>query len=336
MSKKQSLWLGVVSGLSLLTVGAPLVTSMVQAATVQQTTAQMIPAEQQLAHQNVLMLDVARRRMTKAQILQCIHVMNPHDFPWLQLHLTDNENYSVNSTWLHYRGQLSLQDLRQIVQAANRKGITVIPDIDVPSHDATLIRQLKRVHPQLVQRGVVMGPQTLDYTNALAVPVVEHLAQEVLPAFAHQRQRLWMIGADEVPGNVRCANELSHFLNQLDQWSQQRMHMHCIVWNDAINPQVMTQLRPDVMIDYWNARPTAQARAHVVKYVPYQSCYYNTLDLNDAWFRRYKLHAFDQQRGMLALWGSDRPQEHQISNQQVVSFIQQAQRSLHQRSTTTG
>ena len=64
---------------------------------------------------------------------------------------------------------------------------------------------------------------------------------------------------------------------------------------------------------------------------PYQNSYYNTVDLNDNWLRSKKATDLANQQGskILCLWGSNSPQEKQINNQKVISYIDQVQQDMH-------
>lgn len=288
---------------------------------------------------NVVMLDVTRRHMNRNQIISCIRTIDPQKFQFVQLHLNDDENFAVKSTLLHNernKNTLSKHDLREIVQFANRKEITIIPDIDVPAHDTALIDDLKRCNSPWLKKNVVMNNSTLDYTNPDTLNMVKQIYSEILPAFSHQQYQYVMLGGDEVPGNGSCATQFSDFINGLSKYIN-RKGFNAIMWNDCLNPTVLKELNPNITVDYWaksDANTTAQQIAdhgNPVKNANYQNSYYNTVDLNDNWLRNKKATDLANQQGskMLCLWGSNSPQEKQISNQKVISYIDQVQQDMH-------
>lgn len=287
---------------------------------------------------NVLMLDVARRYMSRNQILDCIRNVNPSKFKFVQLHLNDNENYAIKSSILHnakMKDTLSQDDLKVIVNFANQKGITIIPDIDVPSHDTALINDLKQSHSPWLKYNITMDNSTFDYTNPKTLELVESLYDEILPIFKNQPFRFFMIGADEVPGNVSCAIQFSNFLNNLNEFLN-RNGFKAIVWNDSLNSKVLKNLDRNITVDYWeqsDAHTTMEQIAehgNPVKNANYQNSYFNTVDLRNQPLRNQKAKALGHQKGskMLCLWGSDSSQENQINNQDVISYINQVQNNL--------
>lgn len=288
---------------------------------------------------NVLMLDVARRGMNCNQIIACIHTIDPQKFQFVQLHLNDNENFAVKSSLLHNERKentLSKHDLQKIVQYANFRGITIIPDIDVPAHNAALINDLKECNSPWLKKDVVMDDSTLDYTNFDTLDMIKQIYSEILPIFSHQQYQYVMLGADEVPGNGSCAIQFSEFINDLNKYVNQK-GFNAIIWNDCLNKKVLRKLNHNITVDYWtfsDANTTAQQIANhgnSVKDVNYQNSYYNTIDLNDDWLRNKKAVNLANQQGskMLCLWGSNSPQEKQISNQKVIGYINQVQQKIH-------
>lgn len=284
---------------------------------------------------NIIMLDVARRHMDRNQIISCIHTIDPQKFQFVQLHLNDNENFAVKSSLLHNERKentLSKHDLQKIVQYANLRGITIIPDIDVPAHDAALINDLKECNSPWLKKDVVMDDSTLDYTNFDTLDMIKQIYSEILPIFSHQQYQYVMLGADEVPGNGSCAIQFSEFINDLNKYVNQK-GFNAIIWNDCLNKKVLRKLNHNITVDYWtfsDANTTAQQIANhgnSVKDVNYQNNYINTIDLNNTQLKVKKAQAFASQQNskMLCFWGSNSSQEVKISNQKIISFIKEVQ-----------
>lgn len=288
-----------------------------------------------ITRKNIIMLDVARRKMNEQQIIQCIKNVDPHKFQFVQLHLSDNENYAIKSNILHNTNNdntLSLTSLQNIVRFANKRGITIIPDIDVPSHAKGIIDDLKQCNSSWLKYDIVMDSETLDYTNPETVNFVKQLYAEVLPVFQNQKYKYFVIGGDEVPGNGNCAMQFSDFINKLNQYLN-RKGFSSIVWNDSINRTALNNLDKNITIDYWiksDANTNVKDfinHGNPVKNANHQNSYYNTIDLNDYGLRREKAANLANQNTskMLCLWGSDDFKEQNISNKKVISYIDQVE-----------
>lgn len=198
---------------------------------------------------NCMLLDVARRHLTYQQLVQIINEIDSQKFPYLQLHLSDNQGFAIQTSLLNNQGWITKTQMTSLCKLAQSKSITIIPDIDVPSHCASLIHSLKSINRPLAKR-ITMDNETLDYTNPETTKFVKQLYQEVLRCFP--QKDIIMIGSDEVPGNVSCAQDLSSFLNQINTQVRQLGWKQTLVWNDSINPQVQKSLSRDIMIIDWN------------------------------------------------------------------------------------
>lgn len=103
-----------------------------------------------------LLIDPARHFIAKEDVLRFIDVMTLHKFNHLQIHLTDNEGWRIEirkypkltelgsqMDWnLRHRGGTgprcfgfyTQDDIRQIVQYAADRHITIVPEIEMPFH----------------------------------------------------------------------------------------------------------------------------------------------------------------------------------------------------------
>lgn len=107
-----------------------------------------------------VLLDVARHFMPKHDVLRYLDQAHAHKFNVVHLHLTDDQGWRVEikryprltevgswrtesnvGPWRHnihdgrpHGGFYTQEDLREIVAYAHARGITVLPEIDVPGH----------------------------------------------------------------------------------------------------------------------------------------------------------------------------------------------------------
>lgn len=270
---------------------------------------------------HVLMLDVARRHMSATDIEAILNNVDAKTFPIVQLHLNDNEGFAVQISMLHNQGWLSAIDIQQINQIAQQRGIILVPDMDVPSHCGSLIQQLKQAGYN--DDSLYMDDETLDYTNHETISLVKIIDQQIANLFLDRTA--FVIGADEVPGNVACATNLAAFINQISENLHQLGYQQTVVWNDSINDNVKSMLDSNITINDWNDH---QVSTWLQDGWKVKNCYQddanlNIGDLNDTDYVADRAQNWKQkQMTMLCFWG-DGQGDHGASNQQIIDAIKQ-------------
>ncbi len=122
-----------------------------------------------------LLVDPARHFIPKRDLMRYIDAMAMHKFNRLQIHLTDGQGWRVeirkypllteiSSHWHHtmearkdqgkiYSGYYSQEDVRELVQYATERHITLVPEIEMPGHAGAAIETGRCVRTaQLVYR----------------------------------------------------------------------------------------------------------------------------------------------------------------------------------------
>ena len=143
-----------------------------------------------------VMLDVARRFASVDFLKQYIREMSWLKMNLLHLHFSDDEAFRLESdvpgltSELHY----TKAEIADLVDYARRYGITILPEIDVPSHSTRILQ----VRPDLghdceALRDTRLG--LLDLSNPDTLPFVTSLIDEYLPMFDGQ----FHVGTDEYP-----------------------------------------------------------------------------------------------------------------------------------------
>jgi hexosaminidase len=100
-----------------------------------------------------LLLDVARQRHSPDMIRQMIDLCRLYRLSHLHLHLTDNESFTfplaayphIPTPNRHY----SRQELTELVEYAHKRGIQLVPEIDLPGHS----RRLNEAEPGIFTSG---------------------------------------------------------------------------------------------------------------------------------------------------------------------------------------
>ncbi|WP_240643864.1 beta-N-acetylhexosaminidase [Antribacter gilvus] len=267
-----------------------------------------------------VLLDVARHFLPKADVLRFVDLAAAHRLNVLQLHLTDDQGWRFQSvrhprltevggwrtqstvgTWRAgspdgrpHGGFYTQDDLREVVAYARDRGITVVPEIDVPGHVEAAIAAYPflgtRKEPRPVRTTWGISEDVLD-------PSEESLAffREVLDEVADVFDSPFVaLGGDEVPTTRWSADPRvrAHAgalgltspdgepdVAQLHGWFVARLAEHltslgrrAVVWDEAFGPQ----LPRDVVVTSWRGwaqGAAALAAGHDVVMAPEQVTY---------------------------------------------------------------
>ena len=226
-----------------------------------------------------LTLDIARRFYKENEIKQFINILSEQPNTFLQLHLSDDQNFSVENDFVHQtlnnakyndgiwtnneNGQpfLSKKQLKEIVSYAKKKKVIIYPEIDFPSHNQILLEYLKQ-HKTGVYESVYLGDSvsnswnTLNYSKDTTVEVIKNILMEYTDIFSHQERKIFHIGGDEffdiAPKNdeayVKYINTMFSLLKA--QGFKTR------IWNDGISKTNKNKFNKDIEITYWS--PTGE------------------------------------------------------------------------------
>lgn len=279
---------------------------------------------------NTLMLDVARRHMSKEDIIDCIDSISLGTFQKVMLHLSDNEGFALDILdMLGYDvepsdiyGWLSCTDLDDIIYAAHINDLDIILDVDVPSHCKALIDTLGK------ENIATIDESTLDYTDKRVV------SQLIIPLYTELKYvfntKYYMIGADEVPGGVDNALDLAHLINVLSSLLDGE-HSHIYVWNDSLNQDVLGMLMAsNVKIVYWEDSDVntldmcLSTESEIINASAY-NYYFNVSDITNNLYIKSRLSTLDISTcNLVALWGEE---SQKVSNKDLCNFIENLENS---------
>ncbi|SDS25146.1 hexosaminidase [Paraoerskovia marina] len=175
-----------------------------------------------------VLLDVARHFLPTREVLRFVDLAAAHHLNVLQLHLTDDQGWRVQieryprltevggwrtesnvGTWRAgvfdgrpHGGFYTQDDLREIVAYARARGVTVVPEIDVPGHVEAAVAAYPelgtRKQPHSVRTTWGVSTEVLDPSEA-TLEFFGHVLDEVLEIFDSP----WIaIGGDEVPTSL--------------------------------------------------------------------------------------------------------------------------------------
>lgn len=242
-----------------------------------------------------VLLDVARHFLPKHDVLRFVDLAAAHRLNVLQLHLTDDQGWRVQvhrypeltrtgawrrestvGTWRTgsrdgrpHGGFYTQDDLREIVAYARDRGVTVVPEIDVPGHVEAAVAAYPELGTRKDRRGVRttwgISQDVLDPSEG-SLAFFRHVLDEVLDVFDGP----WIgLGGDEVPPTlwrespqiVERARSLglvgksaSPDVGQLHGWFVARLAEHvsdagrrAVVWDEAVSPL----LPRDAIVTSW-------------------------------------------------------------------------------------
>lgn len=222
-------------------------------------------------------LDVARTWSPKERILRHLDLMAYHKLNTFHFHLTDDEGWRIEikshpelaleggfrgegspvvaiyGKWgERYGGYYTQEDLREIVEYASQRAITIIPEIDLPGHSRTIAR----FHPEILcdYKPNLTRSAGIDFRSAWCpsreenYQLLEDIIDEVCEIFPSEYIH---IGGDEVEMSQwkrcpRCSNFMhqhaisdyaklqEYFMSRLVDMLTKRGRRP-VVWNEAIN-----------------------------------------------------------------------------------------------------
>ncbi|GAA2396043.1 hypothetical protein GCM10010420_22110 [Streptomyces glaucosporus] len=150
--------------------------------------------------QRGLMIDIARKHFSADWIEDRIREMGDLKLNQLQLHLSDDQAFRVESDShpeIVSDPHLTKAELRRIVELANSRHIAVIPEIDSPGHLGAVLD----AHPGLRLRDADgdPAPGAVDISDPRAARLVDDLLREYAPLFRDQPGPgpYWHLGGDE-------------------------------------------------------------------------------------------------------------------------------------------
>lgn len=212
-----------------------------------------------------LSIDVTRKYFTIPWLQRRIKDLAYLKYNYLHLHLSDNEAFRLESSTApgitaaeHY----SKTDIADLVALAGRYHITVIPEIDMPSHLGAVL-----ANPSYAD--LALDPTSargaIDISNPRARTLLQSLMAEYAPLFPGPYAS---IGADEYVTNYSKYPQLQAYARTCDAGATPKDAFYCFandmatflrqrgkttrIWNDALTPEAHAiSLDPTIVIDYW-------------------------------------------------------------------------------------
>lgn len=143
-----------------------------------------------------LMIDLARNWHSMETVKKLIDLASYYKTNYLQLHFTDDQSYTLPSKKYpqlptsnrHY----SFADLQELESYSQRRGVTIIPEIDIPGHAKSLVT----AYPNLFGiKDHVENPYIINMGKEEVYTALDALIGEIVPVF--KSTPYFHIGGDE-------------------------------------------------------------------------------------------------------------------------------------------
>jgi len=202
------------------------------------------------------MLDVARHFFGVDDVSRFIDLIAIYKLNRLHLHLTDDQGWRIEIRTrprLAEQGEhFTQQEYAELVAHAESRGITIVPEIEMPGHvNAALV-----AYPELAPPGVMpeaysgtdVGFSTLDVSNEETYAFVEDVVREVAAltpgAYFH-------VGGDEAAATK--PDDYARFMRRAQE-TVQRHGKRAIAWEEIAR----TELLPGTIVQHWKRSELAR------------------------------------------------------------------------------
>jgi hexosaminidase len=271
-------------------------------------------------------IDVARHFVPKRELLALIEALAAVKLNTLHLHLTDDQGWRIESRLhpaLHeigshrprsqvslnsehpkvyddvpHGGYYTLADLAEIAAYASSRGMTVVPEIDLPGHSTALLAAL----PELgagppPDGGYRVSPDWGIFRNLVApLPATMNVLRDVFgELITATGARYVHVGGDECvldswradarilasqrDRGLATAEDLhAAFLRDVADMLAEHFGARAVVWDEGFAGRGGAMLRPDTVVMAWRGIEVARAAAeagHDVVVVPVLPTYFD-------------------------------------------------------------
>jgi len=225
-----------------------------------------------------LMLDVARRYNDIEVLFQAVTYCRLYKLNYLHLHLTDDQAFMFPSAkfpklgsqvgWLPGsapgKSPYDPGRIRELVRFADDRGVTIIPEIEMPGHSGAFQRDMPEVFGvKNPQTGKFEGKGVINVANEKAYEVLDELLGEVAEVFKSSPyihiggDETWyvdFVATDEAKAFMKEKNlpDTGHlhayFLNRMNAIVKKHGR-RTIVW-DGLDPKLVDK---DLLVFAWGA-----------------------------------------------------------------------------------
>ncbi|MES4888383.1 glycoside hydrolase family 20 protein [Streptomyces sp. NPDC096012] len=220
------------------------------------------------------MVDIARKPYSESWIEDRVRELGDLKYNELGLHFSDDQAFRIESSThpeIVSPDHLTKAQVKRIVDLANSRHITVVPEIDSPGHLGAVIA----AHPDLQLRNAngVATRGAVDISNPAAAKIVDDLLNEYAGLFTGGQ---WHLGGDEYQALTVKDPQASYpqlaaaarraygsggtVADLTTQWLNDRAdtvrphHKTIRAWNDGFFRGTSVQPAGDLQVAYWTGK----------------------------------------------------------------------------------
>jgi N-acetyl-beta-hexosaminidase len=159
------------------------------------------------------MIDVARHPHSLDTLKQAVQLCRLYKVRYLHLHLTDNEGWTFPSKTYPQLGtkntrnipRYDLDKLKALVSFADRRGVTIVPELGTPGHSGAARRCMPEVFDSLDEDGKSRYINIMNMGNEKIYEVLDVLIGEMAEVFASSPyihigcDEAWLAKVDKTP-----------------------------------------------------------------------------------------------------------------------------------------
>lgn len=293
-----------------------------------------------------VMLDVARLPHSIDTLKQCVEVCRLYKIRYLHLHMTDENAWLFPSTAFPQLGaknggalggqpptRYTLEELKQLVAYGDARGVTFVPEIEVPGHSGQLVGSLPEIFGVKDADGKPLGIGMINLASERAYEALDTLIGELCDVF--KSSPYIHTGGDEVSmANLDLSPEVKAFaakhklanLYQVQNPFQARLRdiivkhgKQMMAWDGAHSPNPLPK---DIIFMPWQAGTTEAAslvsQGYRVVNAPWgvDNPYFNPFQSNGALLKRDEPNLIG---ATAILW--EAPQEKAVPNLRYIASL---------------
>lgn len=206
-------------------------------------------------HRREVLLDIARRYLSKDSIKKVIDTIHDNDGKHLQLYISDNNRYGIYSEYLNQtqttqnKDYLTKDEIEDIVNYAKDKDVQITPCFSVPGHSGKWLSIVKELYPDKNIQSDFDDTLADYWYNDDTYTAVKTLVSEIISLFKQDKMR-FNIGADESAGASNNQPAYIDFINTIAEHLFDK-NVTPIVWNDSIYTNGLKRLDRGIEVYYW-------------------------------------------------------------------------------------
>ncbi|MFX0097972.1 MAG: family 20 glycosylhydrolase [Candidatus Hodarchaeota archaeon] len=209
-----------------------------------------------------LLVDLARKKHKMKTLYKIVDMCRWYKLNHLHLHLTDKPAFTFPSKkypMLPTKGHhFKWEELVDLERYATERGITIMPEMDVPGHARSMIKAMPETFKL---NGEISNDVTINMGKEKVYEVIDDLIGELCEVFTSTP---WIhLGADEVPfkgidtdpdchkymkdGEIKSVEELyRHFITRLNEMVRKHGKTLCI-W-EGFRPEGEIEIPKDIIV----------------------------------------------------------------------------------------